>query len=370
MKTKLLVLVLLGWVAVVWGQQGKFKIFGTTLKAKEVTGINKFNDLGTIFNTSVINDLTDDLFTYTWRLGVVRKNYKDYRQGTFSLFDLSNYNHSEGYPILDSIDFTYYTEVGFNLIQSKDNSLMENPDYIKFKTDILKATSLVQKREILWKDSNSKWRDKLLKSRFFENVQSITNDTKKKLNVKIADSLNLNFDNIIKGLKDSLKVKGELKSFWNKYKNKQIFFEGEYFSIIYQARYIGIAKYIIGGLDSTKIKYYNDEFTNHLRDYVKESKVFAINSALYGFRFEGKNNFNDRNIFNLESMAEIDLPVDMRTTILNRINMEINRSIETIFKNNFNKRWIIMFATDAEMDDLKFNDTKYIAKKCSMKKAN
>ena len=30
------------------------------------------------------------------------------------LFDLSNYNYHEGYPILDLIDFKYYSEVGFS----------------------------------------------------------------------------------------------------------------------------------------------------------------------------------------------------------------------------------------------------------------
>ncbi|GAL82522.1 hypothetical protein JCM19274_200 [Algibacter lectus] len=174
----------------------KIELFGETIKAIEITGIKKFNDLGTFSATTVINDLTDDLDTFLWRLGTVRYDKNNYRKGIFSLFDLSNYDSKDGYPILDLIDFKYYEEVGFELLETKDSLLREDDNYLAFKTSF-KSGDQTAKRKLLWKQENYEIREKLIRTKYYINIQPISNDVTKKLKTTITDSLNVDFKSII-----------------------------------------------------------------------------------------------------------------------------------------------------------------------------
>ena len=75
----LLILFGLGF-GTMWAQQ-KFKIFNTEISAKDITGSKSFNDLGVYFNTDIINNLTDDISTFLWRLGSIRLDANNFKKG-------------------------------------------------------------------------------------------------------------------------------------------------------------------------------------------------------------------------------------------------------------------------------------------------
>jgi len=337
-----------------YGQKQKIVFFGEKIKAKEVTGINKFNDLGTKFNTSVINDLTDDYNTVYWRLGTVRNDANDYTNGSFSLFDLSNYNHKDGYLILDLIDFTYFEEVGFYLIEKKDSTILKNQSYTQFKENFKKSNQK-QKRELLWLDSNSIFRELLFKSKYYENIQKISDEVERKLTRTLKDTLDVNFNKVLNSFSENSEAKAKLELFLNKYKNQKLKLKGHYVSIIFQPRYIGIAKNIISRIKKDELDL-ADEFNNNLVKYInnnyceKDKKCFAFNSAIYGFHFDGSNDII--RIDSLDIKNEIKVSLEESIKITNKLNYEINNYYNRTFKNEFNKFWIIMFATDAEFDNL------------------
>jgi hypothetical protein len=341
----------------------KIKLFGEKIKAQEVTGINKFNDLGTFAATSVINDLTDDLNTFLWRLGTVRINKNNYREGVFSLFDLSNYNNSNGYPILDLIDFKYYSEVGFNLLEKKDSTLLKNKNYSDFKSSFIKG-NLEEKRKILWLDSNNKIREKLFNSKYYVNIQPITNVVSKKLKRTITDTLTIDFKNIIDKIpteKLNSTNKAKLTNYLQNVneKNKNILFEGQYVSAVFNTRYVSIIDFIISGVKKEELDI-NNEFEYNLKRYLenvndnsKDIVKYALNSAVYGFKFSGSYDLVKTD--SLDIKTELDITADLSAEISNKLNLEIEKTYNRTFKNEFDKLWIIMFATDGVLYKLNSN---------------
>lgn len=348
----------------------KVKLFGEKIKAKEITGLNKFNDLGTLKNTSVINDLTDDLNTFLWRIGTVRIDKYNYRKGVFSLFDLSNYDNSKGYPTLELIDFKYYEEVGFILLEKQDSTLIYDTKYLAFKKSFKQGKGDA-KRKLLWLDSNYEIREKLINSKYYINIQQISSKVTKKLTTNISDSLKVNFSKVINKIpieKLSDNTKAELENYLNikNQKNQDLLLNGEYISAIFNTRYISIVNFIIGGLKQSDLDKYN-EFDNRLIQYIeninsdidsdKESK-FGLNSAVYGFRFSG--NYNLIKIDSLELKGKLNISLETSVEISNSLNYEIKKSYNRTFKNEFNKLWIIMFGTDGVLNKLKLNDRAII----------
>lgn len=336
-------------------------LFGEKIKAKEVTGINKFNDLGTQVSTTVINDLTVDYSTVYWNLGTVRYDKNVYTEGSFSLFDLSNYNHKNGYYILDLIDFTYYEEVGFNLVEKKNSTILKNANYIKFKESFLKSNQQ-QKRELLWSDANSYFRELLFDSKYYKNIQKINNEVEKKFIRKFENNLDVNFDEAIKSLDLDLSAaaNAKLKVLIKKFKEQKLKLNGNYISIIFQPRYIGIADYIIRGFKKEDLDTTN-EFGNHLFKYINDTqqkddkeKKFAFNSAIYGFQFAGNNDIVK--IDSLQIRDSLNINLNKSIEIANKLNAEFDNYYNRTFKNEFNKFWLIMFATDAVFNKLKFKE--------------
>ncbi|WGH75654.1 hypothetical protein P8625_00385 [Tenacibaculum tangerinum] len=338
----------------------KIELFGEKIKAIEITGIKKFNDLGTFSTTTVINDLTDDLDTFLWRLGTVRYDKNNYRKGIFSLFDLSNYDSKDGYPILDLIDFKYYEEVGFELLETKDSLLREDDNYLAFKTSF-KSGDQTAKRKLLWKQENYEIREKLIRTKYYVNVQPISNDVTKKLKTTITDSLNVDFKSVIDKIPSSKlddTNKAKLSNYLKKVneKNQDLLLEGEYVSAIFNTRYISIVEFIISGVKNTDLDLEN-EFDYSLNKYIKnihntnkKVKKHALNSAVYGFKFSGR--YDLLKINSLDIKTELNISVSLSVEISNKLNLEIENTYNRTFKNEFDKLWIIMFATDGVLKNL------------------
>ena len=363
MKNSILFISLLISISSYSQRNQKIKLFGEKIKAKKVTGINKFNDLGTFTATTVINDLTDDLNTFLLRLGTVRLNKNNYKEGVFSLFDLSNYNNPEGHPILDQIDYKYYSEVGFNLLEKNDSTLLNNKIYKEFKSSFITG-NIEKKRNLFWLDSNSKIRQKLINSKYYVNVQPISNTVSKKLKRTITDTLSIDFKNIIYKIpteKLNASNKAKLTNYLQNVneKNKDILFEGQYVSAVFNTRYISIIDFIISGVKKEDLNV-DDEFEYNLKRYLenannnsKDIVKYALNSAVYGFKFAGSYDLVKTD--SLDIQTELDITASLSAEISNKLNLEIEKTYNRTFKNEFDKLWIIMFATDGVLYKLNSN---------------
>src|SRR5690606_17791874 len=134
----------------------------------------KFNDLGVMYATSIINDFTDDEATYLWRLGSVRTNVNNYKEGTYSLFDLSYSSAKGGYPILDEIDFEFYEMWGFNILETRSPNIINNPNYKVFKDSVTREDiELLERRKYLMTYHNRNLRDSLINTKYLINRQPI-----------------------------------------------------------------------------------------------------------------------------------------------------------------------------------------------------
>lgn len=366
-KQKLLLLIAMAYMVNAFGQE-KLKIFKTKIKAEEVTGRSKFNDLGVIYSTDVIDDLTDDTATYLWRIGSIRLDYKNYKKGAISLFDLSVSNHKGGYPILDNIDFTYYHDIGFNILESREPTLINDQKYLDFKKSLNDSTKhLLTKRNILWQDANYNFRNKLLATRYFENEQLISDDVVKKITNELTANVAIDLSGVVQYAKtigvNIDTTKADIKSYFKKTISKHLNLKGYYTSAIFQYKYIDMANYIISNLDLNAInKIPNDEFNEHLMYYIKSDSV-ALNSAIFAFKFRGSYSQINFDTTSLKATLKADITTQNLIKLSTNLNDQFSKQVSQTFTNNFSKVWIIEFGTDAILNELKLKDIDYTEKK-------
>ena len=360
MKTKLLFLVILMLLGSSSNaQRQKFNIFGTSIKAKDITGVNSFNDLGVYNFTSVINNLTDDTDTYLWRLGSIRLDSKNFRKGTIPLFDLAYANHKEGYDILDLIDLEYYKDWGFTILETKDTSIVHKKGYKEFKKNILNETNTNNFRSYLWDDDNRYFRNILFKTKYVENIQQVSNKFTKNYSNNLTINLNIDLDSLKQFAKSNKidSVKFDSFSKFKKALDRTLELKGIFISVTFNYRYIDYINEHFKKLDSLRE---DNEFNEHFNDYLKSKKANirnqtpALNSALFAFRFDG--DFDKTIIDTTYIRAHLGAGFSVKeiTNINTYIKDEYKKQINDHLTNSFSKVWIIGFGTDAILEDLKF----------------
>jgi hypothetical protein len=360
-------------------QSEHFRIFGIKLKARDIVGQKNFNEMDLKYFTKVINGLTEDSATYFWRLGRIRVNYKKYRDGTFNLFNLSNSHHPEGYPMLDSIDFTYYREWGFQILESRYPILKNDARYNQFRDSLSNAAlSLLTRRAILWNDRYSDMRDKMLMTRFFVNSQVIS--LNRKILRKIGASINAN---VKSDINDLLKIGSKLEDtvthkkvdslqlavYLNHVLDKTVDLRGNYITAGFQSSYLNELSTIINGVDSSDsiVNADANEFNRNLHDYIHGDGAswYATNTALFAFKFSGSidkiNNIRDSiastlsALFNIASKQAASLAVTA--------SLVYTKQVTETFKNQFSKIWVIKFGSDQKFEELHFyNRPKRVVK--------
>ena len=348
----------------------RFRIFGTSLRAVDITGSKEFSGLGLRYYTTIISDLTDDTTSYMWRLGSVRLNVKDYTQGTMSLFDLSTANHTGGYPMLDKIDMTFYQERGFQLLESKDPSLMTKTEYVTFKKNICnESVSPSSRRQYMWQDANREYRERLLLTRYFVNIQPISLEQKLVKKVVKDISAGLKSDvNSLMGIAHALKDSASqqpvdtlgLRFYFLKNVDRTLSLKGNYITVVFQDQYAKRVKYELSRTPaSDQMIAADNEFNNNLKGYMAADTV-ALNSALFAFKLSGG---LDRTIISVDSIKSdlktlFNIGSKQAASLALTASFMFSKRIEETFKNQFAKVWVFKFGTDALMDELAFSNTK------------
>lgn len=356
----------------IFGQRREyFRIFGVKIRAKDIVGIKKFNDIGIKYPSKVIKELTEDSSTYLWRLGSFMLDYKDYRYGTLDLFNLSYENHGGGYPLLDSIDFTYYREWGFQILENKNPTILNDTLYRAFKDSISSANILLaRRRQILWSDQYKYFRERLLLTRFFTNTQIIA--LNKKIIRKLSASLNANaktnisdllrlssslIDTVTNKKVDSI----QLGIFFNRAFNRSLTLNGNYITVVFQNEYLNKLSSIISQVSKTDaIATTNNEFNRNLLTYMtgQDNGKYASNSALFAFKFTGS---ADRTITSRDSIQSIlsaffHIGAKQAAAITATANFMFSRETTETLQNQFSKVWIIKLGSDEKFEKLKYKD--------------
>ena len=350
-----------------------FRIFGVKIKAKDVTGIKNFNEMGLKYFTRVIHGLTEDSSTYLWRLGSVRVNYKDYTDGTIDLFNLSHSNHFSGFQLLDSIDFTYYRNWGFQILEKREPLISNDPRYESFKDSISNPIlSLGLRRQILWRNSNKDYREKLLLTRVFVNNQLIALNKKvvKKISANIQATLKTNLNDLLKMTSkvvdtttnqqvDSLK----LALFFSRTFDRTINLQGNYITAVLQTEYLNQLSTIINQIEENSpiADPSLDQFNFYLRDYLQgpQSSEYATNSALFAFKFTGS---LDKTLTSKDSLAStlsalFNIGSTQAAHLATTAGIVFSRQVTETFQNQFSKVWIIKFGSDQKFEELHFKST-------------
>lgn len=341
----------------------RFEIFGAKFKAKEITGSKNFNDIGLFYETKgTFNNFTDRLDSYRSLLGTVRIDSKNFKEGTFQLFDLSDADKAAGFTILDQIDFEYYTEFGFKILDTS-KTLIKDAKYIALRTFLIdpNKTNLV-KRNKLWELDNMKYRHLLADTKYFINVQPVIFSRKqvKKMSTTLKLKAKADISKVLEGyfkaftasggkikMEDTLGLTATLTTLIN----KTFEVKGEYLSIKYTNEYISKIVEVLGNNPDTNG---NDLFSKNLKKYLTDSNQteYAINAGLFAFRFAG--NFKRSSV----SKASIETLLSTNLNITNTVVVQValavtntyNVETEETLSNQFNKMWIIKFASDKRLD--------------------
>jgi hypothetical protein len=260
-------------------QQDKITIYKEKFKASEIVGEGKRFGPEQVQdkNKTILFDppvATGDLYDLMGKI-YTTEHFADTRE-------FLNIISDEPLPILDSINFTYYSAYAFIRVLNNDpffQAADQNSKYKDFKNKYKAATTIAKKRELVDSDENKIYRNALEKSRFttFRPAIPIVLTTKitSALKLGLVDTisakikgtvgLNLNMDN---SFKDSLYQYIEVESC-------------TYNEIRYQESYITTAKRILSGFDKNRdlLTKYNDDFTDKLADFLKADDESIITGA-------------------------------------------------------------------------------------------
>lgn len=328
--------------------------------------------LGLKFQTSVINNLIADTSTYLWRVGSVRLHFEDFTQGNMALFNLSNANSGTGYPLLDSIDYTFYREYGFQITEKRYPELISNHQYRSFKDTMCSLyKSVDQKRQYLWLDSNRELREKLLLSRYTINDQPITlnRKLKRKVTADFKNTATADLNKILKiaaAAKDSTTSQKadsvSLNLYFSRFIDRTLDIKGSFLTITFQEEYITRIHYIISNLpQNARIVMENNEFTNNLLKYVDSLRgsEFAFNSAMFAFRFRGGLSRTSISVDSVKSdlMALFNIGSQIAGSIATHAAFLFSKHVDETFSNQFSKVWLIMFGTDDRLNKLAFSNS-------------
>jgi hypothetical protein len=343
-------------------------IFGIKLKAQDISGNKSFNDLGLQNATTTFHNLTDDTATYLWRLGTLRLNKYNFQAGTIPLFDLSTNYHKEGYPLLDEIDFQFYKEKGFQIIELQNPRLNKDSlEYKNFKEGFYNLKSSEEMRHYLW-DTAHYWtfRQLLMRSKYFINEQPIIfNQTvKEKFTANINLTLKADIKNLVKvsfAYRDSSQAKINLvtNALLERAMTRVFNIKGYYITAKFNQAYIDEIRYFIqdNPLDN-KFKNGIDQFKVNLDQYLNDTdtSTLGLNTAVFAFRFRGKNTITKTEVDSITAdiSAVFHLDPTSALSLSTSVKIAFTKHLNSYFSNEFSKVWIIKFGTDDVLEKLKY----------------
>lgn len=325
----------------------KVQIHGIEFKAKEVVGQNNFGGPPDSYRTKISKELvtkrSDDFYI---DLGSFRRVPNDFQ--TIPLFNLSLQNKS--FPLLDSIDFDYYTSYGFDEVEKNEPKILEDANYRKFKAYIIDSTMipLKKKKQYLF-SAPSLYRNMLLMSRYEILKSDFTVDSKKIS--KITADLKAQLDTI--KVSTNAEVSAKARAYFRQLADKSTKVKGYYVDARLHPFYINKISYYIK--KTSELTVGSDEFALNLRDYVF-STTAAANTSLGAIQLSGTFDATTINTDSISSelSSRYSIPAPEAIKIAASAKFTFEKNEERTFKNKFNNLFIVRYFTSSVIDDLEF----------------
>lgn len=330
----------------------KVYIYGIKFKAREVTGIKRFEGNPDYYRTKILDPLIiqrNDKFYYA--LGSYRRN-KDVME-TLGLFNLSNQINS--YPFLDSIDYDFYRNIGFSRVETNTPDIVNDPNYKKVKSYYFDSLhlSISERKKILFEQPDS-IKNLIILSRYAIISNPFSIDKKKV--TKTTAELKAQLDTIT--ISANAEVSAKVRAYISRLADETTNLLGYFIDARLEPDYISKINYYTK--TTPKIRIGNDEFAFNLKNYV-ESENAAANTGLVAIRLEGS---FDKTRISVDSIsAELSGRFQIPSVDAKRIAASINYTFirqETVtFKGKFNNTFIIRYTTSSIVDDIALLENKF-----------
>ncbi|MGJ1243549.1 hypothetical protein [Sphingobacterium sp.] len=360
MKRMFIILIMLTLIGLISCSEKNFKIFTTKITPKEITGSKSFNNLGLSNYTSVINNLVVDSTTFLSRLGSFRLDSKDFSKGTLSLFDYSYARNPDGYPVLDEIEFSYYSKWGFSTMELKNPLLLKNTEYFKFKQKLNdKTVELKERRKYLLEDAPADLRNCLFNTKYLITSQPVNNNVTRKITKNLDLNIKITLSEILKLTKGLNLTDSETNIILKYVSNQQdsLKLDGKYVSARLDDRYIEQIYQNIYKYKDNLNTLPKNEFIDNLLYYLHSSQKsnLALNSAVFAFQFTGENTSIKFKESDLSGDLKTKLSVQQIAKLEADINASIKKTVNSKLATSFSNMWVVMFGTDEVLDKLNIN---------------
>jgi hypothetical protein len=258
-------------------QKEKVRIYNIEFSAKEITGQKSFNTAAKLYQTKLLNPLHEkQIYDYLDELGTYRSDYEV--PGNTDLFNLSL--QRKDFPFLDSIDFDYYLNVGFDAIANRVPGIETDEKYIALQKRLTDAPTIKEKKKILFESQYSLLRKQLHQSRYDVIVKPFTLE---KTNVTQATAeLKAKLDSVV--ISNNLSGNANLRVYISRLADEATKIQGYYYDAQLNPRYISKINYYIVG--TPRINIGNDQFAKALSEYVTNDRA-AANTGLVAIQLSG-----------------------------------------------------------------------------------
>jgi hypothetical protein len=344
MKNVFIAIMLFVLLNKIHGQKEKVTIYDITFSAKEITGQKKFVSTSDYYRTKLLSPLIEkNENEYLYDLGSYRNDYTNME--TLDLFNLSL--QKRDYPFLDSIDFDYYQNLGFDLVAKRTPGIEEDQKFKTLQSRLDTAQSIKLKKQILFDPQYTLLRNQLILSRYDVITKSFTVD-KKKVS-KVTAELKAQLDTIL--IDNNLQGNANLRAYLSRLADEAVNIVGYYYDARLNPGYVSKIKYYVETTPSIKLG--DDQFAHFLRDYLINTKA-AANSGLVALQLDGTLNKTKIRIDSIASdlQSKFQIPAEKAATIAMSINFTFSKNETVTLKNKFNSVFILRYFTSKLIDGI------------------
>jgi hypothetical protein len=317
------------------------KLYNVKIPASEVTGQPCFSSNSHFYRTSILDPMIQvKVSEMTKTLGTYRSNYK--QAETVDLFNLSF--QPAVFPLLDSIDFDYYENVGFDKLPKEIKS---SETYAKFKTEFKNATNTKTKKKVLFDDKFESIRKELLQSRYSLRADTFS-VTQHKVSKSTA-SLRAKLDSII--ISSGVTADAKLSAYLSRLADETVVIKGVYYEALLDPSYMAKLEYHIDAQKGVKLG--TDQFARSLNRYMNLENA-AVNTGLVAIGMIGTLNKKriEATALASELQAQFSIPKSKAAEIAVSINYSFRRDLDKTINVAFNNVFTIRYFTALLIDDL------------------
>jgi len=324
--------------------QGNVKIFNTTLKVKDIIGTTNVTQQK--WNRQLNQVLVRNNEFYLKTIGSYRDDYmSDEPHSLFNLIDKGSY------PLLDSINMTYYDEVVIPNLKS-DTAVKDKTEFINLCQGWDNALGYKDRKALLFKNEYISLGKFIQTKRFtyttapFDLSKTVT----QKFNATITADIKANLK------ANNIDASANLVNYLSSAVTSQTIYKGTMMIVEFEDDYMTRLNLALNGISSSQTG--NDNFSKALRDYAAPGSLRAATTGLVVFKLDGK--------INKTKLTEEALKADLKAKfkslddgkiadIAATISIGFVSKIESTFSAEIDNIYIKNLLTSKRVDEIEIN---------------